>query len=78
MALKEKWQKTPTVCPQCKTSLVRILSVLRAHFRDVHGRPPTRGEETQFKIFRKTETPYSDNDFIKPRNEVSGGGFSPK
>jgi hypothetical protein len=78
MAKKSKWNKKPSICPQCKESLVRKEKVLYSHFHKKHNRLPTPGEKSQFKTYRSTSTPYSDTDFVKPRGEVSGGGVSPK
>jgi hypothetical protein len=78
MAKKTKWNKKPSVCPQCGERLKRDVKVLGSHFYKTHGRPPTSGEYSQFKTYRNTSTPYSDTDFFKPKSEISGGGFSPK
>jgi endogenous inhibitor of DNA gyrase (YacG/DUF329 family) len=65
-------------CPQCKARIQKGNASLERHFKEIHGRQPTSCEITQFVTFRKTKTPYSDRDFVKPWNEVSGGSVSPK
>lgn len=76
MAGKSKWHKSPSLCPQCKRRLARKRRVLRLHFEQLHGRLPTSGEVTQFMTHVDSSTPYSERDFVKPRQEISGGGFS--
>ena len=78
MAKQSKWQKRPSQCPQCKIELQRKTKILKSHFNSLHGREPTQGEINQFKTHRTSSAPYTDKDFIKPKIEVSGGGFSSK
>ena len=78
MTKQRKRRRQLSQCPQCKVELLREMKALRSHYRSEHGRGPTHGEELQFINFKKTGTPYCDRDFVKPRCEVSGGGFSPK
>jgi len=66
-----------THCFLCNADLKRNQQAIISHFKKMHGRSPTEGEVHQIIKFQKTRTPYSE-DFIKPKNEVSGGGFSPK
>ena len=78
MAKKPKRRSTPSLCPQCKILLQRKVKYLRSHFRSIHGRLPTKGEEFQFIAYQEIPTPYSDGDFKKPHYEVSGGAVSPR
>ena len=78
MAKKAKWSDKPSICPHCKTSLPRKMRNLASHFQAEHGRQPTQGEQTQFKAYWPSKNPYSETDFQKPGNEVSGGGVSPR
>lgn len=73
---RTKTQSAP--CPQCKKQLRQKGNNLKQHFLSQHGREPSPGEARQFKNFKETEAPYSDRDFVKPKNEVSGGAVSPR
>ncbi len=78
---RPRWHRLPSICPQCSLSFDRDIKALRLHFVEQHGRLPTKGEEHQFKTHGESigsETPYSDQDFVKPYLEVSGGGCSPR
>lgn len=65
-------------CPQCKLTVKKDRGLLSLHFIEVHNRQPTAGEITQFMNYKDTEVPYADGDFVKPFNEVPGGGVSPR
>jgi hypothetical protein len=78
MNRKVDLRKMPSSCPQCNIRIKRTEANLAKHFDKVHSRAPTGGEISQFINFKFELTPYSDGEFSKPKNEVSGGGVSPK
>lgn len=76
---KAKKKKLLSRCPQCQLEIDKSPEVLSAHFKAFHGRDPTPGEHRQFAAGGPTKIyPVSDRDWVKPRNELSGGGVSPR
>ena len=75
---KKGWASQPSKCPQCQATIRRSDSALKNHFLLTHQRNPSAGELRQFLAFKNSRPIYESGDFVKPKFEVSGGGFSPK
>jgi hypothetical protein len=50
----KKGKKLPrsSRCPQCQAALLATPHTIRAHFVEVHGRPPTHAEAHQVRNYR--------------------------